>query len=202
MRLSTNEEHCDARNNILYITLAGNKLSMLDADGVLDLHRNWVKAGWVGSFGTLTGTINDDGTSIQTAAPGFVNEASQDFSLTPNSPCLNVAVALHPSVLPDGAITRQYVKHQSSIPRPVIGAASDLGAFELIPQGCAGDLDCDNDRDMSDIPAFVLALLDPVSYAATYPGCDITRADMNGDLSINGRDIVPFSSALISGPCP
>jgi hypothetical protein len=202
MRLSTNEEHCDARNNILYVILAGNKLAMLDMDGVLDLHRNWVKAGWVGSFGTVNGTINDDGTSIQTAAPGFVNEAGQDFSLTPASPCLNVAVALSPAVLPDGNIARQYVKHQGSIVRPVIGAASDLGAFELIPAGCAGDLDCDNDRDLTDVTAFVLALIDPSAYTAAHPGCDINRADLSGDLIINGRDIAPFVLTMTSGACP
>lgn len=200
MRLSTNDEHCDARNNILYVTTAGNGLAMLDSDGVLDLHRNWMKPGWVSSFGGLGGTINNDGTSIQTAAPGFVNEAAQDFSLTSTSACLNVAVALHAAVLPDGAVVRQYVKHQSSTARAVSGAASDLGAFEL-QSGCSGDLDCDGDRDVNDASAFALALVSLSAYNATY-SCDAMRADLNGDGLTDGRDIAVFVSQLIAGSCP
>src|SRR5262249_20938321 len=171
------------------------------SDGVLDLHRNWMKPGWVSSFGTLGGTINNDGTSIQTSSPGFTNEAGQDFSLSASSVCLDVATALNPVVLPDGAVTRQYVKHQMSTPRTVVGAASDLGAFEREP-ACGGDLDCDNDRDAADVVAFVLALVNPTAYTAAHPGCDITRADMNGDHVEDGRDIAGFVGLLGSGACP
>lgn len=201
LRLSTDDEHCDARNNILYVITAGGGLALLDADGVLDLRRNWIKPGWVNSFGSFSGVINDDGTSIETASPGFANEALQDYSLQATSACLHVATALHPDVLPDGMIARQYVKHQSSVVRTVAGAGSDLGAFEL-QVGCTGDLDCDGDRDLADVSAFVLAELDVATYNATYPGCDASRANMNGDASIDGRDVSSFVGALMSGACP
>ncbi len=203
MRLSTNDERCDARNNILYVITSGSGLAMLDADGVLDLSHNWMKPGWVAAFGGLTGTINNDGTNVQTASPGFVNAGTQEFQLTAGSPCVDMAGPLHPDVLPDGAVVRQYVKHQSSEPRTVAGPASDIGAFELQPASpCAGDLNCDGTRDLSDIPAFAIALTDPAAYAAAYPGCELDRADMNGDGSADGEDVGEFVAAMLAGPCP
>jgi hypothetical protein len=44
--------------------------------------------------------------------------------------CINAATPLHPAVLPQHNVTRQYVKHQSSLPRSVSGDASEVGAFE------------------------------------------------------------------------
>src|SRR6185503_15289607 len=39
-RLSTNEEHCDARNNIVYVTAAGNTLALIDDTGALSVSHN------------------------------------------------------------------------------------------------------------------------------------------------------------------
>ncbi len=197
MRLSTNEEHCDARNNILFVTTAGNGLAMLDSAGALDLRRNWMKPGWVGSFGGVTGTINDDGSQILTSSPGFTNAGTQDFSLTVASVCVDAATAL---LAAESPVVRQYVKHQTSVARTVVGAASDLGAFERIPT-CGGDLDCDGDRELADVAAFVLALVSPSGYTAAYPGCPILAADINGDLAANGDDIRGFVG-LLSTACP
>lgn len=204
MRLSTNEEYCDARNNIIYVTTAGNALSLLDSSGTLDLHRNWLKPGWVSSFGTLNGTINNDGSQIQSSSPGFVDAALQDFSLAEDSPCLNSALALNPSVLALHDILQQYVPHQSGEPRAIEGPASDLGAYErqtnVIP--CEADLDCDGDRDSNDLAAFATALSDPETYSTAYPGCDINHADLNGDGSNDALDIAAFIQALLIGRCP
>ncbi len=202
MRLSTNDEHCDARNNLVYVTTPGTLLEMLDDTGVLDLSHNWFKPGWVNWFFGGSGTVNDDGTSIETAAPGFVDEAGQEFGLAAGSPCVDAATVLNPVVLPNAAITRQYLKHQSSEPRTVAGSASDVGAFERQGTACAGDLDCDGDRDLADVPAFVLALIDAPAYTATYPGCDPMRADLNGDQMTDGRDIGQFVAVIVSGACP
>jgi hypothetical protein len=63
VRLSTNQERCDFRNNIAYVTAAGSTLSLLDDAGIIDLSHNWLKPGWVNSFagGSFTGTVNNDG---------------------------------------------------------------------------------------------------------------------------------------------
>jgi len=201
MRLSTNDEHCDARNNILYVTTPGTELAMLDATGVLDLSHNWIKPGWVGAFGGLSGVINDDGTQILGPSPGFTSEAGQDYTLTPQSACVDAATALHPTAAVDGAVTRQYVKHQSSMTRTIAGTASEVGAFEQVPL-CATDIDCDGDCDEADVAAFVLALLDADAFALAYPGCPIEGADVDQDTNVNAQDIPAFVAAILSASKP
>jgi hypothetical protein len=128
-RLSTNDERCDARNNVVYVQAAGTTLALLDADGMLDLSRNWLKPGWVATFGTLTGSIDDDGTAIVGSSPGFVDEAAQNYRLAADSPARDAATALLPAVLPAHDLARQYREHQATEPRPSDGGR-DLGAFE------------------------------------------------------------------------
>jgi hypothetical protein len=130
--LSTDEENADARNNIFYVTAAGNTLSLLDHEstGVLDLSHNWFKPGRVKAFGMLNGVINDDGTSVEGSSPGFRDEPTQDFRLAMNSANVDAGTSLAAPVLPDHDVTREYVKHQSSQARPNDGTL-DIGAFEL-----------------------------------------------------------------------
>jgi len=63
--------------------------------------------------------------------------------------------------------------------------------------GPVGDLNCDCARDLGDVSPFVLALLDPTTYAATYPGCPINNADINGDGQRDGRDIARLVDGLL-----
>jgi hypothetical protein len=128
-RLSTNDETCDARNNVFYVAAAGSTLSLVDAAGVLALAHNWFKPGRVACFGTLTGTIVDDGTSVEGSSPGFVDAAAKDFRPAPGSACVNAGTVLDAEVLPEHDVVRQYVKHRSSAARPR-DAALDIGAFE------------------------------------------------------------------------
>jgi hypothetical protein len=129
-RLSTNQETCDFRNNIIYVTAAGNTVSLVDADGVLNMTHNWFKPGFVSTFGTLTGTINNDGTSVTGSSPGFVNEAGQDYQLASSSSCINAGAVLHSVVLAtSNEVVRQYLKHQASESRPANGLL-DIGAYE------------------------------------------------------------------------
>lgn len=129
-RLSTSDEHCDARNNIFYITNTGGNLSILDDTGVINLSHNWFKPGWVNGFVAITGTVNNDGTSVQGTSPGFTNEAAQDFSLASTSACVNAGTSLNASVLPAHGVIRHYRKHQASDSRPVV-SAFDIGALEF-----------------------------------------------------------------------
>jgi hypothetical protein len=131
LRLSTNEETCDFRNNIAYVTAAGNTLSLVDDTGVLNLTHNYFKPGFVNSFSAMTGTVNNDGTSVVGSSPGFVNEAGQDYSLASASLCVNAGTFLHPNAAASNNVTRQYVKHQSGQDRPSDGVL-DIGAFELL----------------------------------------------------------------------
>lgn len=131
VRLSTNQERCDFRNNIAYVTAAGNTLSLLDDAGIMDLSNNWLKPGFVNSFASsFSGTVNNDGTSVLGASPGFVNELGQDFTLASGSVCINAGTFPASAVFPNHDVLRQYLKHQSSEARPSDGSY-DIGAYEF-----------------------------------------------------------------------
>jgi len=61
-----------------------------------------------------------------------------------------------------------------------------------------GDMNCDGCITTTDVQAMVLALLNPATYAATYPGCNILRGDTNGDSLVNGRDIRGFTNLVLT----
>jgi parallel beta-helix repeat protein len=130
-RLSTNDETCDARNNIFYNTAAGANLALLAEVGTLSVSNNWIKAGWRNSHeGTdFGGSVTVAGAFITGTAPGFSDFANQDFHLTTGSAAINAGTVLHADAVGNN-VARQYVKHQSSEARPVSGAL-DLGAYEF-----------------------------------------------------------------------
>jgi len=126
MRLSTNDESADVRNNIVFTTASPGHLALLAESGVMDLGHNWLSTGWVTSHDSFSGTLNDDGTNLAGADP----DLDDDFHPRDTSPCVNAGTDLNPLVLPEHALTHQYVLHQSGTGRPDDGAL-DLGAFEL-----------------------------------------------------------------------
>ena len=128
--ISTNEERVDARNNIFYVTAAGNTLSLVNASGKLDLTHNWFKPGHVTAFGTLTGIISDDGTSLESVSPGFAGESVQDFHLASTSVARNAGTSFASAFSASNDVTEQYVKHQGKQMRSE-DAVIDLGAFEF-----------------------------------------------------------------------
>ncbi|MCX5740641.1 MAG: polysaccharide-degrading enzyme [Proteobacteria bacterium] len=134
LRLSSDGEFADVRNNVLYVAATGNRLAMLDETGSLDLSHNWMKPGWVESH-SGPADIFDDATGIESAAPGFADEIGQDYRPGAGADIIDAGGALHPSVLPAHAVTRQYVEHQASEARPDDGFP-DLGAFEACATPC------------------------------------------------------------------
>ncbi|MEW6251275.1 MAG: PQQ-dependent sugar dehydrogenase [Planctomycetota bacterium] len=80
------------------------------------------------------------------------------------------------------------------------GTGTPFGTTGVVQRlvSAAGDLNCDGVVNFDDINPFVLALSDPVGYAAAYPDCDRQLADINGDDVVNFDDINPFV-ALLSG---
>lgn len=131
VRLSTNDEQCDMRNNILFNTSAGTNMAMLAESGVLTLANNWAKTGWRNSHeGTFNGTVTGGTTMLTGVSPGFVDAANQNFRLLSTSATVNAGTSLHADVLPIHNVVRQYLNHQSSEARPINGAF-DLGAYEF-----------------------------------------------------------------------
>lgn len=60
-----------------------------------------------------------------------------------------------------------------------------------------GDATCDIALDINDMNGFVLALLDPIGYAAAFAGCPAANCDMDRDGGVDGRDIELFVAALL-----
>lgn len=71
----------------------------------------------------------------------------------------------------------------------VVDVTGEVGFF--------GDMNCDCAVNVFDIEPFVLALLDPVAYAAAYPTCAHTRADANGDTVIDAADTQTFIDLVL-----
>jgi hypothetical protein len=139
LRLSSDGESADVRDNLVFVTATGSHLALLDQTGTLDATRNWMKSGWAASFSG--GTINDHG-QITGTSPGFGNQAGNDFTLVAGSACLDTAAALSAACVPNYVPVREYVKDQASRARANDGRA-DLGAFERsavtgVPVGSAG----------------------------------------------------------------
>ncbi len=131
-RLSTNEERCDARNNVLYTPSAGSTFRLIEVAGNLVLTQNWIKTGWQlttpsGHAGNVTGTA----TFLTGTSPSFADEVANRFDLRPGSPALDAAAALDPAASAH-AVNREYVPHQRSKTRTP-NSSPDLGAFELEP---------------------------------------------------------------------
>jgi hypothetical protein len=111
----------------VYVTESGDRLAISNSDGTINLSHNWMKAGWRDSHGSVNGAVNDDGTTVSTASPGFINEAGKDFSLLQNSPCRDKAI----DIPPGGSLVYEYVKHQQFQIRQVSGPL-DIGAYEYV----------------------------------------------------------------------
>ncbi len=128
-RLSTNDESCDCRNNVVYVSAPGYRLAMLDDTGVLDLRHDWFKTGWVNCHGGMSGAVNDSGGIVTGSAPGFVDESAQEYWLDGTSTCLDAGATEAAACLPGNAVIREYVKHQGGKGRPENGTL-DIGAYE------------------------------------------------------------------------
>jgi hypothetical protein len=131
LRLSSNAQSCDCRNNILYVEQPGYRLAMSDAAGQLDLLKNAVKPGWVDSHSGL-----DPGASVsvvqgnmESTEPGFIDAVNDDFHLASSSICISAATSDAAAALSYGVI-REYMEHQSGRDRI---DRSDIGAFDYVP---------------------------------------------------------------------
>ncbi len=130
VNLSTNDEHCDCRNNIIYLSAPGSHFALLDANGIINLSHNWMKPGWRTTFeGAFHGKVNDDKTTVSGEKPGFVDFSGQDFRLAKGSECINAGAPLSQDVLPANDVVMEYVRHLTAKKRPK-DAVIDIGALE------------------------------------------------------------------------
>ena len=70
--------------------------------------------------------------------------------------------------------------------------------IDACEDGLIGDVNCDNVLNLLDVSHFVTALIDPIAYNEGHPGCPIARADINGDVQVNGQDIQGFLRLILA----
>jgi hypothetical protein len=124
-RLSTNDVTARVFNNILFVTAAGDLLSILDESGIVNLSHNLLKPDWRGSHGELTGVIRADD-NIETDDPSFMDLSQLDVTLRPRSVAVDRAAGTPPSRHP---VNVEFVSPRGPRDRPRHGPL-DLGAFE------------------------------------------------------------------------
>ena len=79
VRLSTAGESADVRNNIVFVTAAGNRLGAArSATARLIATRNWLKTGWVASHSGGSVDLVDNG-QVTGPAPGFVDRGRRQL---------------------------------------------------------------------------------------------------------------------------
>lgn len=135
LRLDTNDEIADVRNNIFYNVAASpdaplSEFAFMIVYGKANLGVNWVNDGWltnrtgVNFEGDLTGTEN----LVTGSDPGFVSYATSDFTPKAESPVVDRALALAAGV--SAAFEVLYLPHAPGVARIRNGTALDLGALE------------------------------------------------------------------------
>lgn len=130
VRLSTNDESCDCRNNIIFVSASASNLGLIDDTGTLNYRNCFFKGAPTPSHsgGAMQGTVNNQGGIVTGTDPGWTAVGSQDFSLTSTAACRNAGATLHASVSAH-PLSGEYVKHQQQQARPSDGTL-DIGAFE------------------------------------------------------------------------
>ncbi len=154
-RLSTNDESCDLRNNLIYTTASGNRLALTNSAGMHYLRNNWLKAGWGQSHEAVVGRISDLGGNQTGQDPGFHDFAYQQFWLQPGSPCIDAGTALAP-MAEAYPVQKQYRIHRQWQTRPLEGSI-DIGAYEYAltqieePEFPRWDVNADGTVDIIDL---------------------------------------------------
>ncbi|MGE3181528.1 MAG: hypothetical protein AB7N71_07855 [Phycisphaerae bacterium] len=143
---------------------------------------------------TATGALTDTGFMFDVGGQGTLGDVAALDDLvfvTDNSTSSDGVRGLYVFKLgPDGALDQVGPLYDTGgiAPRS-IAVWGGLG-------GLVGDVNCDGVVSVADIGAFVLALTDPVGYAAQFPDCDINNADVNDDGMVSVGDIGMFVALL------
>ncbi|MEB2343913.1 MAG: hypothetical protein OZ948_04150 [Deltaproteobacteria bacterium] len=121
LRLSSDDETADVRDNLLYVTAEGSELALLDGSGTLLLSHNGLKFGWVESHSGSVVDVVDAGGNLEAADPGFADSAAQDFrplpcSRSPLPPAAELAARLRPVDDAHGS-TKERRSETSNAPR-------------------------------------------------------------------------------------
>ncbi|MDX2199391.1 MAG: hypothetical protein SF069_10535 [Phycisphaerae bacterium] len=84
---------------------------------------------------------------------------------------------------------------QNDITGDISGAQTTVRVWPIL----LGDMNCDGFITVGDISPFVLALVDPDAYIASFPFCNILNGDTNEDLFVTVGDIATFVGLIVGG---
>ncbi|MBD3418644.1 MAG: polysaccharide-degrading enzyme [Chitinivibrionales bacterium] len=130
LRLSSDGETADIRNNIIYTIAAGSRLAILTDEGEANLRNNWYKNGRTISFSNNTAKVNFISGNIEGSDPGFADVDAMEFDLATGSVCINAGTDLPDAAVGAYVVACQYRKHQAYEARPA-DALIDIGAHEF-----------------------------------------------------------------------
>ncbi|WP_299111515.1 T9SS type A sorting domain-containing protein [uncultured Winogradskyella sp.] len=140
VRLSTQDETMHGFNNIIYTSNNGSSMAMINGDGTLNIHHNWIKTNWVDSHsGSGLGTVNNQGNNLNGSDPLFVDFDNQDFNLLDTSLLIDAGSTIPSIHLPDYDVLNEYVMHTNSIAKQVVNTL-DIGAYENLSALSTADL--------------------------------------------------------------
>lgn len=122
-----------AQNNIFYFNpkAVDGEMALMRFFGSIKLEgANWLSAGWRDGRTDFLGHVTKSGQEIVGTTPPFLNEAARDFSILDHSPVRDKASMLPEQLRKTHAVDSMYQPDARRVPRPKLGAAFDLGAFE------------------------------------------------------------------------
>lgn len=126
------DQKCECFNNIFWGRHYSIMLALADANGWLNMGRNWVPIGFVSHPFNTQKHLKYDGNEFFTGiVPGFVDPEG-DYHLQSSSNCVNNGVPIPQKMLDLlGPPLCEYMQHGSGTPR-VESPPIDLGAYEYI----------------------------------------------------------------------
>jgi len=108
-------------NNIIHKS-GTTHLQMMRDGGTIEYNaNNWIVSGYEDLGYGATATVITNTPPIIGANPGFNDIGNEDFTLMPNSACIDIAGDLPASVTANYPLDKQYVKHADVISRTEVG---------------------------------------------------------------------------------
>ncbi|MCB9854666.1 MAG: thrombospondin type 3 repeat-containing protein [Phycisphaerales bacterium] len=130
----------------------------------------------------ITGTVEAEASAMSYGLYGVIAGAATVGVTLPGSISIGMFTGANGGPLPPGLTITSCTSTLNYIPAP-------------LP---LGDVNCDGVVNTNDIPAFVLAVTDPLGFSSTYTECPLLGADVSLDGLADGGDIQSFANLLLA----
>ena len=151
--------------------------------GTLQIEIGGLTAGTEYDQLAVSGTANLGGALSIEMVNGFTGNIGDSFTIMTYAAKMGGFDAIDVPCLPGGA--------------RIAVTVGPTGVVAEIAAPLASDINCDCASTLDDADALAIALLDPDAFVKLYDPCDISAADVNNDMSIDGLDIQAFLDAFL-----